>query len=141
MRILVPVDGSPAALRAVAHVAIEAGRYAEMPEIHLINVQLPILSGNVRTFFSRERIDAYYHDEGMRVLRPARERLEASGIPCSVHIGVGNAAQTIAQYAKDRHCDMICMGRGGMGGISGMLMGSVASRLIHVSEIPILLIH
>lgn len=140
MRMLIPTDGSKAALRAVDHVIETAALYAGGIEIHLLNVQLPILSGNVKSFISQEKIDEYYHDEGMSALQAAKERLDAAGIACHVHIGVGNVAETILHYAREKECDQICMARSGMGTISGFLLGSVAAKLVHLSEIPLLLI-
>lgn len=140
MKMLVPVDGSEAALSAVDHVIRSAAQYVGGLEVHLLNVQLPILSGNVRAFISQDRLDAYYHDEGMSALKAAKERLDAAGIPVHAHIGVGNAAETILAYARENRCDQICMGTTGLGSFSGFLLGSVAARLIHLSEIPVLMV-
>ena len=133
---LIPVDGSEAALGAVDHVIKTAGQYAGGVEIHLLNVQFPILSGNIRAFISQDKIEAYYHDEGMCALKEAKERLDSAGIACHVHIGVGNVAQTILKYAREYGCDQICMGTGG----AGFFLGSVAARLIHPAETPVLLV-
>lgn len=140
MKILIPVDGSEAALRAVDQVIKTAHQYVGGVEAHLLNVQLPILSGNVRVFISQDKIDAYYHDEGMIALKAAKEKLDSVGISCHVHIGVGNVAETILRFAKENRCDQICMGTSGMGAISGLFLGSVATRLIHLTEIPVLLV-
>ncbi len=140
MKMLIPVDGSNVALGAVDHAVRTAGLYAGGLEVHLLNVQLPVLSGNVKTFISQEKLDEYYHDEGMNALRTAKGRLDEAGIPCHVHIGVGNIAETILHYARANQCDLICMARSGLGTLSGILLGSVAARLVHLSEIPVLLV-
>ncbi|HQT26770.1 MAG TPA: universal stress protein [Burkholderiales bacterium] len=137
---LIPVDGSKAALRAVDHVIGTAGLYEGRVEVHLLNVQFPILSGNVRAFVSEGKIEEYYREEGMKALQEARDRLEAAGVACHVHIGVGNVAETVLRYAKETGCDQICMARSGMGTISGILLGSVAGKLAQVSDIPVLLV-
>lgn len=140
MRWLIPLDGSDAALAAVEYAVRSTSLYANGLDVHLLNVQLPILSGNVRTFVSREKMDEYYREEGMKALEPAKARLEASGIPCRMHIGVGNVAETILHHARESRCDQICMARSGMGAISGFFLGSVAAKLVHLSEIPVLLV-
>lgn len=140
MKMLIPSDGSEAAMRAVEHAIKTAGLYAGGVEIHLLNVQLPILSGNVRLFISREKIEDYYREEGMAALSGAKEKLDAAGIACHVHTGVGNVAETILQYAIKIGCDQICMAKSGMGTLSRIFLGSVAAKLIHLSEIPVLLI-
>ena len=141
MKMLIPCDGSDAALRAVEHAVKTADLYAGGLEVHLINVQLPILSGNVRLFVGREKIEEYYREEGLALLQNAKERLSAAGIVCHEHIAVGNAAETILEYARRIGCDQICMTKSGMGALSRILLGSVAAKLIHLSEIPVLLIN
>lgn len=141
MKMLIPSDGSDAALRAVEHAINAAGLYSGGIEVHLLNVQLPILSGNVRFFINREKIEEYYREEGMAALKDAQAKLDAAGITCHTHVGVGNVAETILQYARKNGCDQICMTKSGMGALSRIFLGSVAAKLIHLSEIPVLLIN
>ena len=56
------------------------------------------------------------------------------------HIGVGDAAETIVSYAKDKGCHQIVMGTRGLGSVSNMIMGSVATKVIHLADIPVLLV-
>jgi nucleotide-binding universal stress UspA family protein len=141
MKMLIPSDGSDAALRSVEHAIDTAGLYVNGIEVHLLNVQLPILSGNVRLFITREKIEEYYREEGMAALSGAKAKLDAAGIVCHTHVGVGNVAETILQYARQNGCDQICMTKSGMGALSRIFLGSVAAKLIHLSEIPVLLIN
>ena len=140
MKMLIPLDGSESALAAVDHAVNTSALYSGGIEVHLLNVQLPVASGNVRTFISQEKLDEYYREEGMNALRAAKARLDEAGIACHVHIGVGHVAETILRYAREYGCDAICLARSGMGTLSGMLLGSVVARLVHLSEIPILLV-
>ncbi len=135
---LIPLDGSDAALHAVDHVIETAKFYQGGVEVHLLNVQFPILSGNVRTFVSADKIEEYYREEGMKALKDARQRLDAACIAFHVHIGVGSVAETILRYAKETGCDQICMARHGIGKVA--LLGSVAGKLLHASEIPVLFV-
>ena len=50
MKILVPIDGSQNALRALRHVLDNRAWYSEPLEVHLLNVQLPVASGGVKMF-------------------------------------------------------------------------------------------
>ena len=54
-------------------------------------------------------------------------------------IEVGDPAETIVQYAREKNCDQILMGTQGMGSLSGFVMGSVASKVVHLSPVPVLL--
>jgi len=60
LKLLLPVDGSDNALRAVKHAVDSQTWYREPPEYHLLNVQSPIASGAVKMFISQRQLDDYY---------------------------------------------------------------------------------
>lgn len=138
--LLVAIDGSDNAERAIDHVIRQAPRCREPVEVHLLNVQLPLVGVNIKLFVSREDLNAYYHDEGMAALKRAREKLEAAKIRYAFHIGVGDPAKVIVQYAEDKHCEQIVMGTRGMGTVSNLVLGSVASKVIHLAKVPVPLV-
>jgi nucleotide-binding universal stress UspA family protein len=137
-RILIPVDGSANAERAVAHVVAMIGK-GRAVEVHLVNVQPP-LRENVTRFIARSEIDGYHRDEGEKALAGAKQRLAAAGIVAASHIGVGPAAETIADFAKDIGTDEIVMGTRGLGGLAGLLLGSVATEVIREAKVPVTLV-
>jgi nucleotide-binding universal stress UspA family protein len=139
-RILVPVDGSETAVRAV-DCALRLARCAREPvELHLLTVQPPIVSGGVRMFFKHEDIEAYYQDSGQEALRAVRERLDQAGQAYVQQVRVGPIGETIADYAKELGCDQIVMGSRGLGAVSGMVLGSVATKVIHLTDVPVTLV-
>jgi nucleotide-binding universal stress UspA family protein len=140
MRILVPVDGSESALRAVRYAISLRDKFREPMEYDLINVQRRIASGNVRMFVSQEEINRFYQEEGASALRDAREAFETSAAPCAVHVAVGDEPECIARYAAEHASDLIVMGTRGMGTIANMLLGSVSVRVAHLSPVPVLLV-
>ena len=140
MRILVPVDGSDSALRAVHYAISLREKFREPVQFDLINVQRRIASGNVRMFVSEEEINRFYQEEGESALRGAHAAFESSAAPCAVHIAVGDEPESIARYAAEHGCDLVVMGTRGMGTIANMLLGSVSARVIHLSPVPVLLV-
>lgn len=140
LKLLVAVDGSDSADRAINHVIKQAGRYREPVEVHLLNVQLPLVGVNIKLFISLDDLNAYYHDEGMKTLRSARRKLDAAGIKCLFHVGVGDPARVIVQYAEDQQCEQIVMGSRGMGAVANLVLGSVATKVIHLTKVPVLLV-
>jgi nucleotide-binding universal stress UspA family protein len=46
----------------------------------------------------------------------------------------------IASYCHDRKLDQIIMGTRGAGAVANMLMGSVASKVLHLVDVPVLLV-
>ena len=139
LKILLSVDGSANSSRALDHVLALSAAGAQL-EIHLLNVQLPIASGHVTLFVTQNQINQYLRDEGLKALQPARDRLDRSGVLYSYHIGVGNVADTIAEYAKERHCDNVVMGTRGLSGWSNLLLGSVATKVLKLSPAPVTLV-
>lgn len=138
-KILMAVDGSENALHAVAHVIKRVSAVKDEYQIHLINVQHPV-HGSVSTFIDAAQIKQYHQDEGMKVLAGARRMLDDAGIPYHFHLFVGTPAEIIARYANEQACEEIVIGTRGLSGISGLLMGSVATKVVHLAEVPVLLV-
>ena len=140
MKMLLPVDGSENSLRAVQHVIAMKEQYSDPIEVHLLNVQLPVASGAVKMFISQQQLNDFYRDEGMAALKEARALLDQAGVSYQHHIGVGDLAGTITSYAKDKQCRQIVIGTRGRGSFAGALLGSVATKVVHLADIPVLLI-
>ena len=137
LRVLVPVDGSENSLRAVQFVLKKTPLYEEPLELHLLNVQHPF-PGTIQGV--HEQAERYHHDEGAKALAPARKALDAAGVKYVYHISVGEPAEAIAHFAKDKKIEQIVMGTRGLGSIANMLLGSVASKVLHLVEVPVLLV-
>lgn len=139
-RILIPVDGSDTAIRAV-NTAIEAVvERTTRPHVHLITVQAPIVSGNVTRFFTAEMIDSYYQEEGEKALTAARQALNDAGIEFQEKVLVGPVAQTIIRHAEDENCDHIVMGTRGLGAVTSVVLGSVTNKVLATSSVPVTLV-
>lgn len=138
--ILLAVDGSDNALRAVEDFVAKRDWYQQPVELHLLNVQLPIASGLVKSYISKSQLDSYYRDEGLAALAQARSILDDAGVPYQHHIGVGELAKTILDYAQDKASNLIIIGTHGRGAVTGALLGSVATSVVHQSDIPVLLV-
>ncbi|HLR77700.1 MAG TPA: universal stress protein [Burkholderiaceae bacterium] len=139
-RILIPVDGSDAALRAVK-VAIDAViERTERPQVHLVTVQPPILSGNVTRFFTKELIDEYYQEEGEKALVSARQLLKDAGIEFHEQILIGPVATAIIDHAEQEKCDHIVMGTRGLGALTSVVLGSVTTKVLSLTPVPITLV-
>ena len=138
-RVLLAVDGSEASTQAVAYVC--ALRDASLPvEVRLLNVQIPIASGNVRRLVSQAIIDAYFHEEGLEALATAEKALQAAGIAFQEDIRVGHAAEVIVREALQRGCTRIVMGTRGHGALASVVLGSTALRVLHRSAVPVTLV-
>lgn len=139
LKMLLPVDGSEASGRAVEQFMERLDWYKEKPEIHLLNVRVP-LHGDIAMFINKEEIGNYYQEEGLKDLGQARALLDQANVAYQHHIVVGEPVTMIVQFAAEIACDQIVIGPRGLGAIKGLLLGSVASKLIQLATTPVLLL-
>ena len=135
LNVLVPVDGSTGAERAVDYM-ITLADWGLAGEIHLINVQYP-LPGAVTTFVGSKAVSGYHHDEGMKAAKSACAKLDAAKVPHQIHIVVGQPADTIVTMCQELQCDAIVMGTRGHGKAAGLFLGSVARDVIAKATTPV----
>lgn len=138
VKILVPVDGSQNAERAVKY-AIDIIKSGAGAELHLLNVQPPI-RGDVATFVGRGAIEGYHKEEAGKALAGAKRLLDEAGIPYKEHIGIGNPGDVIATFTKNLGITQIVMGTRGLGSAMGLLLGSVATHTISHVDVPVTLV-
>lgn len=142
LKVLLPVDGSPSAVRATRKLVDTLAWYRDMPAIELCTVHLPLPKvPNMGAFVSKEMVQKYYAEESDAMLAPSREVLDAAGVAYAVHRLVGPIAETIVERAQQSGSDMIYMGTRGMSALANMAMGSVTTRVLHLTHIPVVLVH
>lgn len=136
---LIPVDGSESSLKAVAWALAHLGEWKETPALHLLNVQ-PALPRDASRFIAAEQVRDFHREEGLKALAAAEQQLKAAGLAPQSHVSVGDSAETICEFAASRGCDLIVIGTRGHTGLGGTLLGSVASKVAHLSHVPLLLV-
>lgn len=135
---VVPFDGSEHAIRALALAIREAKDRQTRPKLLVVNVQLP-LSADISRFIDGTTIDDFHREAGEKVLLAAKDLLDGAGVEHAQHILVGPIASTISSFAASRGCSMIVMGTRGHTSVAGLFMGSVTTRLLHDTTLPVLL--
>jgi nucleotide-binding universal stress UspA family protein len=138
-KVLVPVDGSVNSLHAIDIVLKQLAEGRSL-DVHLLNVQPQILSGHARMYLSKDVIDEYFQEEAAKALKPAQEKLDQAGVKYTVAHQVGNVSETIAKYVRAHGCDLIIMGTRGLGSVSSMVLGSVATKVLHLVDVPVTLV-
>jgi len=141
MKILLPVDGSKYSLDAVNSLIEHANWYREKPSVELLTVHLPVPKlPNMNLVVGKNQIQRYYREEGEASLAEAKKRLDAAGIEYRAQILVGQIADTIVAQAKKTRCDLIFIGTHGRGAAANLLLGSTASKVLHIAAVPVLLV-
>lgn len=139
LKILAPIDGSNHTSRVIDYL-IQTARDAKAMQVQLINVREPVNVPEISRFWSPEQIADFQQKEGRALLQHAAERLTAAGIPNTTQVLVGDIAQTIVTHAQAENCDLIAMGSHGLSAIANLLMGSVATKVVHLAQVPVTLV-
>ena len=137
MKILVAVDGSKPSLKAVQTLIDHSDWYREQPAIELLSVHLPVPK---IAHTNKAQLERYYEEEGQAALAAAKKKLDAAGLSYTARVLVGPIAETIVKHAKSKGFDQIVIGTRGMGPLGQALLGSTATKVLHIAETPVLLV-
>lgn len=134
--VLVPVDGSTGSLRALTLACrrVEAGAASA---VIALNVQAPMPTGRFTPAADirqhQQRMSAEVFSKVERVARRVK-------IPVITRMAVGLPAETILREATRTRAGEIVMGTRGLGKLGGLLLGSVAMKVVQLADVPVTLI-
>lgn len=141
-KVLLAVDGSDASLRATDQLIGLAARFNDPVEVHITTAHLTIpVAGRAANVVGQDAIDRYYREEMATALSPSIAKLRAAGITPIEHAVLGEPAASIVESATANGCEMIIMGTRGMGAIRSLVLGSIATKVVHLAQVPVLLVH
>ena len=139
LKVLIPVDGSENALRAVAH-AVTLAMNGTALSCELLHVHQPF-GVREHAYRTHDALEKMAGEETRRALAPAQDMLAAAGVAHTVTSREGEVADAIVAHARQSTCDLIIMGMRGMGMVLGPIsMGSVTSRVLHEANVPVTLV-
>ena len=140
MQILVPVDGSARANRAVAYALLLASRADA--EITLVNVQNreTLDLSDVSSVMSVGTDKEFAVRRSEKALRTAVQLCQDARVKFSARSALGPIAEIINRIARETKADQIVMGTRGFGPLRGFVLGSVAARVVHLASVPVTLV-
>jgi nucleotide-binding universal stress UspA family protein len=139
-KLLIPIDSSDNATRALQH-AIRLAKENGPVELHIVYAhEPPIVYGEIAIYMPEEKAKELQRQHSEDILKPAIEMANAAGVKFTSQILIGDIPKTIVKCAEDLGCDGIVMGTRGMGAIGNLLMGSVATKVIHLTKLPVTLV-
>ena len=140
LKILIAVDGSEHAMRAIEAVGCMARSSLNLEATLLCVSPEPLFYGSY-TAATIQKIEDEQVIQQNAILAKAMEHARAVGLKTVVPArAYGVIANEIVRAAKDRQVDQIAMGTRGMGAMGNMLLGSAAQRVLHQSPVPVLLV-
>lgn len=128
-KILVPMDGSKSALRA-----LEFAATAHAGSLLVLHVQPAMPSSR---FVSRDMIAEHQQREAAEALEPAEKLIARRRLDARIFTVVGEPATAILSFAKKHRCASIVMGSRGHGRIANLLLGSVANKVVQAAACPV----
>jgi nucleotide-binding universal stress UspA family protein len=69
----------------------------------------------------------------------AKQDLEQAGFSTETAVRFGDAAQEICDFVKLNHCDLVVMATHGRSGVSRVVMGSVAEKVLRSLYVPVMM--
>lgn len=140
--ILIALDGSPLAERAIES-ALALGRPTHA-RYTLLQAVVPVVHSFVVDGMG-PHIDTKALEAGWEAaqayLRALAEPLRAEGYVVDIQSPVGQPAEAILRYAEQQAADLIALTTRGRGGLTRLLLGSVADKLLRGATIPLLISH
>ena len=141
MKVLLAVDGSAYTKRMLAWLMTHEEWLSGDSQFTLLTV-VPPLPPDALQWIEQEDLKEYYAAQSERIFKPIRKFLARHDVSTRYVSKVGYAPDIISQMAqgKKEHVDLLVMGSHGRGALSGLVMGSVATRVLAGCKTPVLLI-
>ena len=133
-KILVPIDGSEHSLRALrAAQALATCQGATVTLLHCYD-RIPMLIGGE----PRQELTQELLEEGRKLMEPYAGVLSDAGMTPEIMVREGRPGHVIVEEARNGGFDLLVMGSRGLSDFEGMLLGSVAHRVLSAAHCPVL---
>ncbi|MFW6448745.1 MAG: universal stress protein [Halobacteriota archaeon] len=136
--ILVPIDGSEQSDEALDY-AIDSYPDADFTALHVIELgtgDLAAFAGMTGGVPDEESLS----EEAKALLDDAKARIEGAGATARTDQRRGRPDRAIVQEIEEGDYDLVVLGSHGRSGVSRVLLGSVAEKVVRRSPIPVLVV-
>lgn len=139
MKILVAADGSKYTKRMLAYLAAHDEWLGAMQRYTVLTV-VGAIPPRAAAALSKKIVQDHYAEEADKVLKPIRAFFDKQGISAEFLHKVGDPGEQISDYAGKGKFDLLMMGSHGHSALARLMLGSVASRVLASSEVPLLIV-
>ncbi|MEN6620691.1 MAG: universal stress protein [Smithella sp.] len=140
-KILMPIDGSKNSLRALANaVALARSFEAEISILYVsvLSQQVPLYD-QVKGAKIPANVSTDPVNFAKTILAEAIKQVP-EGIQVQTCNELGEPRIVITDFAQQNGYDIVVMGSRGLGTVSGLLLGSVSTYVVHHSPCPVLVV-
>lgn len=139
MKILVAVDGSSFTKRMLAYLVAHdewLGNAHQYTVLHAV----PAVPPRAAAVLDKAVLKSYYDDEAEKVLKTVRTFFDKQKVRAEFVSKVGPAADVISAAANKGKFDLLLMGSHGHSTLGNLVMGSVATKVMSQTDVPVLLV-
>ena len=139
--ILVGIDGSPDSRRAVEYgITMAKSNKASLVLAFVIEWSQYSFNTPEENEQRHKRREEEIQTVQERILDPMLESLAPEGLQIKGVIRHGQVAAALIQIAREQEANQIVVGRIGQKSISTVIFGSVVTKLIHLTHIPVTIV-
>jgi nucleotide-binding universal stress UspA family protein len=138
-RILIAVDGSPPSLRALEFGASLAAKLGVGLVLLHVMPQVVLPMGGVGPGALSE-LQHSLQTESTQLLESLADKARSLGVAVEKQLDVGDPAIAIYDRAEAPDIQMVVMGSRGQGTMARLLLGSVATKVVHTSSKPVVVV-
>jgi len=136
-RILIGIDGSKGTLKALDYV-VARKRRGEDIEVLLLYVQ-PLIKAH-GPMMTQAMVNDYQAQDAAKVTSAAGLKTRAKFLQADTYVESGDPAECVIAFAKKSKCGEIVMGSRGLGRLSGLLLGSVVTKVVQLADVPVVVV-
>jgi len=144
MKVLFAVDGSEFTVKAAHFLIKYLANCKNASELRLLHVKAPIPVGlaasRARALLGDAAVDGYYKEEAEAALAVAENILRKEQVAFHAEYKIGEVATEIAHYVNAHNIELIVMGSHGHSALGSMLLGSVTSKVLATTAVPVLIV-
>ncbi|RKX98665.1 MAG: universal stress protein [Spirochaetes bacterium] len=140
-KVLIPLDGSELAEKAFEHLrsVVKVNEIEKVVLVRVVEAILPDIKSNIGAEHLHQA-EEKREKEAERYLKKIAKELAAENIPAETRLVIdGEPAEKILEVAEEEDVDLIIMCSHGRSGFKRWLFGSVASKVLHHSPVPMLI--
>ena len=140
MKILAAVDGSDYTKRMLAYVAAH-DEWLGAAHDYTVATVVPAVTPRAAAVLDRDVLKSYYDEEAEKMLKPVRTFFDKQ-IKATVKFvaKVGHPDEQLAALVDKGGFDLLIMGSHGHGAMSNLVMGSVVTKVMAHTKVPVLVI-
>jgi nucleotide-binding universal stress UspA family protein len=140
-KIVVPLDGSDVSEAVLPYIEEAAPKLkAQVALLQVVEPTHYAIQGSVARVQYTEKEINQLKAKARDYLEKAGAGLKSKGVAITFEVAVGKAAEEIVNFASKTNADLVAMATHGWSGFSRLFLGSVADRVLHTGNTPLLLV-